>query len=184
MRKFAMLALLVLMAVTTACSAVPPTGDTSTQFLSAQNQMPAVSGYTTVNADSIQGALTAAATAANLTIANLFGAALVNRVDTLATCYRDVGAIDIKGYFSVIEAGGGMALLINNDRIANNLVQCIAETAGRGTDAQDASFQPCVKGGSFQATEGSVTNTFSYIYIGSTPTLCNAFQAHFAAKGG
>jgi len=187
MRKFTILAFLLLATVITACSAVPATGDTSNQALSAQSQMPEVAGYSTVNADSIQGAINAAATAASLSTANLFGAAAINRIDAFVACYRDVGAIDVKGYFSITEAGGGVAAVINNDRVANNLVQCVAQAAGNrngNNQAQGAEFQPCVKGGSFQVTAGDVTNTFSYVYMGSTPTLCNGFQAHFAAKGG
>jgi|GEM_PF-901672 len=183
MRKFATLVLLLVVAVTAACSAVPATGDTATQYLSAQSQMPAAPrGYTQVNAESIQGALSAAATATSLSTANLLGAGLVNRVDALVSCYRDVGAIDVKAYYSILEAGGGVAIVINNNRVANNLVQCIAQAAG-GMSPQDAAFPPCVIGGSFSATEGEITNAFSFIYIGSTPNLCNSFQAHFAGKG-
>lgn len=188
MQKFVVIALLLVAALTTACAAVvPDTGDTANQFLSAQNQMPPPpNGYQTVDADSIQSALSAAATAANLSAANVFGAAAVNRIDALVSCYRDVGAVDVKAYFSIMEAGGGVAVVINNDRIANNLVQCVTEALGRdrGARALDSAFQPCVKGGSFQAKEGDVTNTFSYMYVGSTPNLCNAFQAHFTSKGG
>lgn len=187
MRKIAILALLIAAVFITACNAIPATGDTAEQFLSAGNQMPAApTGYQTVNADTIQGTLTAAAQAANLSTANLFGAAAVNRIETLVNCYRDVGAIDAKGYFSITEAGGGVAVVVNNTRIVNNLVQCINETAGgrnSNPSAQNA-FQPCVKTGTFNVTEGEITNNFTYMYVGTTPTLCASFQTHFANKGG
>lgn len=182
MRRITVLVLLLLTAAMTACAALPPTGDTDDQVLSAQNQMPpAPSGYQTVQGDSVQAALNAAATAANLSTANLLGAALVNRIDALATCYRDVGALDARAYFSLTEAGGGVAIVINNDRIANNLIQCVNEAAGARFRSQDA-FQPCVSSGTFTASDAGLTNTFTYIYAGSTPTLCNAFQSHFTNR--
>ena len=147
MRRITVFVLLLITAAMTACAALPPTGDRDDQVLSAQNQMPlAPDGYQTVQGDSVQATLNAAATAANLSTANLLGVALVNRIDALATCYRDVGAIDARAYFSLRDAGGGIAIVINNDRITNNLIQCINEAAGARFRSQDA-FQPCVSKG-------------------------------------
>ncbi|MCU0465233.1 MAG: hypothetical protein MUF38_11770 [Anaerolineae bacterium] len=183
MRRITVLVLLLLtVALTAACSAIPPTGDTDDQALSAQNQMPpAPDGYQTIQADSIQSAMTAAATAANLSTVNLLGAALVNRIDALATCYRDVGALDARAYVSLRDAGGGIAIVINNNRITDNLIQCVNEAAGARFRSQDA-FQPCVSNGTFTASDNGLTNTFTYIYAGSTPALCTAFQNHFANR--
>jgi hypothetical protein len=184
MRKlFFVFTLLVVMGVSAACAAaVPPTGDTANQFLSAQQQMPGdISGYLVIQADTIQAAVATAAQAAGIATTQILGAAVVNRLDALVTCYREVGAVDAKIYVSPTEPGAGVAVIINNDRIANNLLQCAAQAAG--ARSQDAGFQPCVQGGTFQRTEGAVTNTFSFIYAGSTPTLCNAFNAHFVGRG-
>lgn len=185
MRRITVFVLLLLTtALTAACAAVPPTGDNANQVLSAQNQMPPVpSGYQTMQGDSIQAALNAAATAANLGTGNLLGVALTNRVDALVACYRETGAVDARVYYSIQDAGGGLAVVVNNDRLANNLIQCVNEAAGARFRSQDA-FQPCVSNGTFTVSDSGLTNTFTYIYMGSTPTLCTAFQNHFNALSG
>jgi hypothetical protein len=187
MRKFTAITLLILAAFTTACSAVvPSTGDTAAQPLSAQSQMPSVpSGYLEIPADSIQTLLNTSITGANVSVGNLLGAGVVNRIDALVTCYREVGAIDFKGYASVQDAGGGLAVVINTSRVTDNLLACIAQAAGaRSSSSAQSAFQPCVKTGAFKVESNGITNDFTYLYVGTTPNLCNAFQTHFTNKGG
>lgn len=184
MRKFAALALLIILAAfTAACNAVPATGDTSTDALSAQSQMPPLPNtYIEIPATTLQSILDTTLTGANLTTGNLLGAAAVNRITTLVECFRDVGAVDFKGYASVQEAGGGVVIIINTTRVSNNLLSCISQTFGgrnSGPSAQSA-FEPCVKNGTFTVQD----NNFTYLYVGTTPTLCSSFQTHFASKGG
>jgi hypothetical protein len=183
MPRLAFVALLLTALLVSACAAVPPTGDNAQQFLSAQTHIPPPpAGYQTLSGDSLQTTLSGALTAAGLGTGNVLGAALANRADALATCYREVGALDLRGYYKIgtRDAGAGVALVVNVDRITGNFVQCVTQAAG--VSAQSADFQPCIVGGQFSATEGSITNNFTYMYAGSTPELCAHFASYFAGK--
>jgi hypothetical protein len=159
------------------------TGDTANDPTAAQNFLPAApAGYTASDATSITSALTSVGGGVSAITGNPAVAAAIQRIDTLISCYRNVGAVAARVYTPTtyditnpVIPGVGAVAVINEDRIANNFLACATSPTGDSFSAQSAEFEPCISSGSFTAGN----ETLYYIYAGTTPDLCNAFQTNF-----
>ncbi len=187
MRKFLLLIVLALFAAMLAAAlAACSTGDSRTDAAAAQSFLPTVPGFNTVDADSIADGLAAAGAAANASFGNFLGSAAVLKVNDVIQCYQDVGAASALLYVPQTLVGGtqfpevGAVAVINETRIQRNLLQCVLGTADRGAaTAQAAAFEPCNMSGRFTASN----EQFNFVYIGTGPALCSAYQAHFTGLG-
>jgi len=142
-------------------------------------------GYTSVEAQTIQSALSTVSGGASLVTGNPVAAALVAQIDGMITCYRSVGALDARVYYqadiaNLIQGSGvpsvGALAVVNQDRVVNNLVQCALGSA-RGLDAQSSANQVCSSSGSIQV-DGQ---TIAYVYAATNQQLCDLLATPFNA---
>ncbi|MBK8024115.1 MAG: hypothetical protein IPK19_22460 [Chloroflexi bacterium] len=187
--------LLVLIAVlAAACSQlggagnlVPTTGDTASDASAVQRFIPNLSamGYTSVEAQSIQTALSSVSGGASLLTGNPAAAALVAQIDGMISCYRNVGALDARVYYQAnianlvqgtVPSVGALAV-INQDRVINNFLSC-ALGSGQGIGAQTAASQICSGSGQI-VVDGE---TIAYLYAATNRELCNLMISPFQGR--
>ncbi|HRL10718.1 MAG TPA: hypothetical protein PKX07_02500 [Aggregatilineales bacterium] len=169
--------LIVLLLVVSACDAVgTPTGSAS-DSTSAQSVMPAIADYQSIEATSIQAALTTAGVGGSLASGNPIAAGAITRIDQMITCYQSVGAVSARVYVRINPMTAGALAVVNEDRLAENLLACAVNPTGARAQTAD---QPC--GGSGRFTYQG--NNYSYVYGASSQDLCNAFVTHFNAFQG
>lgn len=182
MRKFLTLVMCVLVA---GCSLnIGPTGDTATDPSSARVLLPTLAGYNRTETDSITDALAATGAGAAAITGNLVVAGAIAQIDRMLACYREVGAVSAAVYTQTNIADLlqtqvpriGAVGIINEDRLVNNFMNCAI--SGR-FGAQTAEIQPC--GGSGSAVVNG--ETIHYVYAGTVPEVCQAFQQYFAGVG-
>jgi hypothetical protein len=177
-RLTAMMILVAMMSVLVA--ACTPTGDSTEEPESAQNLLPNIEGYTANDVDNIVNALTTLAAGASATTGNVPLAAGLARVEGIAQCLQDTGSIAANTYIESSPANFvpevGAALVINQTRVADNLVSCITGAAGGdGVSAQSVVIEPCFDTGSLTFNGDQV----SYVYVGVGENLCGFMAQHF-----
>jgi hypothetical protein len=165
--------------------AVPTTGDTSADPSAAQRFLPNLSnyGYSATDATSVSSAIASLGGSASLITGDPVTAALINQIDSMIQCYGRVGAVAARIYTetnigSVLQGQVpklGVLAVINQDRLANNFLQCALRQ--QGLSAQ-AAVEPCGGSGSF-SRDGE---TLHYIYAATNPDLCTLFVAAMPAS--
>ncbi len=176
----------------TACSqlgtggvvSVPTTGDTANDAAAAQQYLPSIPGYLSVEASDIVSAITSVGAPASLITGNPAAAAMFAQIQGMMTCYSSVGAVAARVYAqadiaTVLEGqipSAGVLAVVNVDRVVNNFLPCaLGSGRGEGFGAQTAS-QPCAGSGSIQAANGE---TITYIYAATNEDLCRTFAGSF-----
>jgi hypothetical protein len=179
MKRFAMIVLCALLM--TACS-LGATGDTANDAQAAQRYLPTVAGYTASNATNVSSALANLGVGASALTGNPAMSLAINRIDAMIGCYQNVGAVAAQVYsptqYDITSAdipGVGAVAVINEDRLRDNFLSCVVNNESADSFSAQA-FEPCFDSGSFEA-EG---DTFHFVYGGTTPELCTAFQQTFA----
>jgi hypothetical protein len=159
------------------------TDDSKTDAAAAQSFFPTYDNYTIQGSESTQDAIVTALGGTAAMTGNPIMVALVERVDTLLDCYREVGAVDAKVYLEKPETMGevrapiaGVLLVINQDRVVENFASCITTMPF----AQKASVEFCSGFGTFEFED----DTIHYFYGATNTPLCDMFQTHFSAYGG
>lgn len=161
-----------------ACASI--TG-TSNDTQSAQRLLPNISGYNTSSVDSIVSAITAAGAGAALTSGNPVMAAAIARSDSVITCLKNSGAVDGLTYTQATGGGiipeAGVAFVINQTRVNQNLLGCLLSTGqAQAFSAQAVDIKPCAETGNFRYEN----NDYTYIYVGVGDRLCGFFAQHFS----
>ncbi len=157
------------------------TGQTSSDAQSAQTLLPNIVGYNTTNADGFVDSLLTAAGAAGLGSGNVAVTAASAKTEQMLQCMQDRGAVASNFYVEQgVSAGNvipmsGMVVVVNQDRVAENFVNCLLGGQQDGITAQAAVIEPCANAGTFQF-QG---DTVSYLYASTHPALCAIFQGHF-----
>lgn len=160
-----------------------PTGDSSNDPAAAQQILPDLAGYTRTNAQSLTSAVTSISGGAALISGNPLLAALITRIDTMMTCYQNVGAVAASVYTQAdlgqVLSGQmpklGAVAVINQDRLSRNFLSCIVGNSG--ASAQAVSIEPCLGSGS-KVVKGE---TITYIYGGTDPSFCTSVDQYFNA---
>lgn len=152
------------------------TGDSATDTTSAQNLQPSVTGYDVYETGNVIDTVSNAAGAAALTTGNVPLAAAIERSGTIIECLEDRGAVSAQGYLesapSDVVPQGGFSLIINDDRVGRNLLNCAAESP---VGAQSLVPEICADAGEFVFSGES----FTYVYVGTGSQFCAAIQQHF-----
>lgn len=177
---------LISVLVLTACNAAE-TGDDDSDAEAAQNFFPRLSGFTVYETETVQDAITGVAGGAAALTANPALVLLVERVDTLLSCYRDVGAVDANIYVQNVDLNNaavplmGALVVINQNRVVGNFASCVSDAPLSGLlRSQAAQPEPCSATGAFNAENG---DRIIYAYAASDRPLCNQFDQHFAQFG-
>jgi hypothetical protein len=155
-----------------------PTGDTANDASSAQNQLPTFSQYSGTDADSVKDALTRAMQVGSLGTGNIIAAGMIERLNTMADCLGNVGALAGRVYTGGNPPVAGLLVVINNDRMASNFMSCALNPGLQSQQEGRQSVEPCAKAGTY--TDNSIG--YSYIYAATDPSMCGAFDGWLATK--
>lgn len=190
-----LISFLLLIGVLAGCSglgqivggAVPTTGDTQFDPSAAQRFIPNLSnyGYTATDAANITSAISSLGGSASLITGDPVVAGIISQIDSMITCYRNVGAVAARIYTpanlgSILQGqvpSLGVLAVINTNRIADNLLQC-ALGGNQAMSAQSTALQPCAGSGSF-VRDGE---TLTYVFAATDQNLCQLFTAAMPAS--
>lgn len=157
-------------------AACQPTGDAETDANSAQTLQPRVAGFQATEADSVSQQFTNTLVASAAVTGNAPLAAALERAGTTINCLEEAGAISGNIYQQTqnvqVVPQGGASLIINTDRVANNLLNCVTE---QPFSAQQLTLEPCAEIGTF-TRDG---DNFVYAYVAAGNEICAAFNTHF-----
>jgi hypothetical protein len=179
-RKMSLLLCVLAIVVVTGCSlnGVGSTGQTSNDVAAVQTYFPTIPNYSAAPVNDIVNAITTVTGGVSLATGNFLGSLAVSRLQTMAECYREVGAADARVYtqLNISQPVLGAVGIINQDRLTENFLSC---AVGGAAQTRSAEPQPCANAGSFTANN----NTYYYVYAASDQALCNEFANHFAQYG-
>jgi hypothetical protein len=167
----------LLLATLAACA---PTGDSIQDAESATRLLPNIAGYSAQDASSVSSVVASLGGGAAAVTGNVEITALLAQVDYTLQCLRTTGSIAAAVYTQEIPSGlvpsAGVVAVINQDRVASNLLACIVPQADPNqARALSASLQPCAGSGSLRF----LGDTFTYVYVWTTPEMCAITEQHF-----
>lgn len=169
--------LVVISIIALTLAACTPTGDDTSQPEAAQNLLPNINGYNANSVSNVVSAFTTIAAGASATTGNIPLAAGIARAEVVVNCLQNTGSIAANTYIEASPANivpeVGMAVVINETRLSNNLLACLLDA---GPAAQAVVIEPCVGNGSFTFNGDRV----SYVYVGVGERLCGFFAQHFS----
>ena len=173
MRRACLLIMLLLLA---ACS---DTGNEANDAGSAQRLLPNLANYSASDVDtSIDGAFAAVGGAA-LMGGQIGITAAIAKIEQILQCFQDRGAIAARYYqesgSSLIVPKVGAALVINQSRVSQEMINCALGGQEDEAAAQAFGIEPCASAGSLTYDGDAI----SYVYVGSHPDVCAIFQLHF-----
>jgi outer membrane murein-binding lipoprotein Lpp len=175
MRKFVMGLALVGVVLLSACT---NNNQTSSDANAAQSLLPNISGYTVTDTNNIIDAITAAGAGAALTSGNVPVAAAISRAEVVLQCLQDQGAVGAKTYVqdnvTNIVPEAGVAIVINRDRVNENLLGCMM-TTGQRMSAQTVDIVPCISSGDFTFQN----DNYTFLYVGVGDQICGYFAQHY-----
>ena len=158
LKNFALLSLLLIFAVS--CS---DTGNRPTDATSAQRLLPNLANYSATDVDTTIDGAFAAFGGASLLSGQVAITAVFAKAEQILQCFQDRGALAAKFYrqldSTVTAPKIGGALVINQSRINQEVLNCILGGQEGNANAQTIALEPC--------------------YVGSHPDVCEVFQLHF-----
>lgn len=179
MRLSRILFFVVLTMMVAACDQLAqPTGDSANDPAAAQFQLPSFAQYTSTDADNVKDALARALQAGSLGTGNLIAVGMIERLNTTADCLGSVGALAGRVYSSLNPPVAGLLVVINNERLTNNFMQCALNPGMQAQQEGRQSVQPCTKAGAY--TDNGVS--YSYIYVATDQSMCSAFDFWLSTK--
>ena len=160
-------------------SACSDTGNAANDAKSAQRLLPNLASYAASDVDTtIDGAFAAVGGAA-LMGGQIGITAAIAKAEQILQCFQDRGAIAARFYqeseSTLTEPKIGAALVINQSRINQELINCALGGQEDSASAQTFAIEPCASAGTL-TYEG---DAISYVYVGSHPDVCAIFQLHF-----
>ena len=179
MQRIKVLLLLMIVMVVAACDRIAqPTGDSASDASSAQNQLPSFAAYTSTDAANVKDALTRALQVGSLGTGNIIAAGMIERLNTMADCLGDVGALAGRVYSSINPPAAGLLVLVNNERLTSNLMQCALNPGAQAQTEGRQAVEPCASNGTY--TDNGVS--YTYIYAATDPSMCGAFEGWLGTK--
>lgn len=179
MQRLTVLLLLALVMLATACDQIAqPTGDRADDNSAAQNQLPSFASYTSTDASNVKDALTRALQVGSLGSGNIIAAGMIERLNTMADCLGNVGALAGRVYSSITPPAAGLLVVINNERLTNNLMQCALNPGAQAQNEGRQAVQPCASNGTY--TDNGIS--YSYVYAATDPSMCGAFESWLGTK--
>lgn len=179
MQRLKIAVLVVAVFMMAACDMISqPTGDSANDAASAQNQLPAFQQYTSTDADNVKDALARAIQIGSLGTGNFIAAGLIDRLNIMADCLGNVGAVAGRVYTGGNPVAAGLLVVINNERLTSNFMSCALNPSMQSQQEGRQAVQPCAKSGSY--TDNGVG--YSYIYAATDPSMCGAFDGWLTTK--
>lgn len=155
------------------------TGNTPNDATAAQRLLPNLAAYSATDVDTTIDGAFAAFGGASLLSGQVGITAVLAKAEQILQCFQDRGALAAKFYrqldSTVTAPKIGGALVLNQSRINQEVINCILGGQEGNASAQAFEIEPCASAGSF-VYEG---DNISYVYVGSHPDVCEVFQLHF-----
>ena len=159
----------LLLFITAGCSVLG--GDDVATTPPAVAMMPELPGYNTIEGQTITGYLSTVSGGATLLAGQPELAAAITAIDSIISCYQDIGAVRARVYSDQEEPlSAGAVAIADRNALASpaNLFRCVslpmaAEEAG--------GIQPCTASYTLERDD----NAFYIIYAGTTTEICQAF---------
>ena len=155
------------------------TGNEADDAKSAQRLLPNLANYSASDIDTTVDGAFAAVGGAALMGGQLGLTAIVAKAEQILQCFQDRGALAARWYqqseSTLTAPKVGAALVINQSRINQELINCALGGQEDAASAQSFVIEPCASAGSL-TYEGDL---ISYVYAGSHPDVCDVFQLHF-----
>ncbi len=155
------------------------TGNAANDANSAQRLLPNLAAYTATDVDTSIDSAFAAVGGAALMGGQIGITAAIAKAEQILQCFQDRGALAAKFYqsseSSLLAPKAGGALVINQSRVNQELINCALGGQEDNASAQNFAIEPCASAGSLTYQGDGV----SYIYVGSHPDVCALFKLHF-----
>lgn len=176
-RRWMIAMMLVLAVVLAGCD----TGDSASDATSAQNLQPNFTGYDVYETGNIVETVTNVSGVAAAGTGNVPLALAIERAGAIITCLENRGAVSARGYLETTPSSGllpqgGFSLVVNEDRVARNLLSCAAEAPA---SAQSVVPEVCANSGQFTFSG----EEFTFLYVGTGTEFCAAISQHFSNLG-
>lgn len=166
-----LLCVLMLIALLSGCDLLSPPPKPPAEPPAA-TMLPNLSGYTTVEGQTLTGYINKLSGGAALLSGNPELAVMLAGVDRIVTCYQQVGAVRARIYSHQAQPLSAGAVAIADKKALldpANFFKCVAPNVRMG--AQSAQIEPCTANYTLQK-DG---NEFYILYAGTTQEICRAF---------
>jgi hypothetical protein len=142
---------------------------------SAKDLLPDVPNTTVVEGQTMTQFLAKLADGAALAAANPELIPVIQRIETSASCYQNVGAVALRTYTDkTFPLNAGIVAIADRNAVTDpaNFLNCVVKPRSpQAAQAAQTALEPCAK----TYTLKKDTNEFYIAYIASTPQLCEAF---------
>ncbi|MFC1960036.1 hypothetical protein ACFLYO_04955 [Chloroflexota bacterium] len=183
MRKKTVGRLLVLVGIVlvAACGVVPgldPLNPPQSNVPSAASYLPNFTGYTRIEANSIQEYIASLGEAGAALTGQFEAVAVIEMVDRVSSCYQNLGVVAAAGYSKVaLPVVAGVVAVSNRDRLLDpqTFLACV------GLAQQPQSFMADGQGGgglqpcSYSYSVEIAGDTYDFLYAGTDLEICQAF---------
>lgn len=178
MRRLALVSVFILSLLLVACDSIQPTGDRASDAESAQNQLPSFANYIQTDAANVKETLTRVLQAGSIGSGNFIAAGLLERLNGMADCLGNVGALAGRVYTSPSPVALGLLVVINTERLTSNFMQCAINPSAQSQRDGAQAIEPCARAGSY--SDNGVS--YSYMYAASDPSMCASFDGWLNTK--
>ncbi len=140
---------------------------------SAKDLLPDVPNTTVVEGQTITQFLTKLANGAALTAANPELIPVIQRIETSAGCYQNVGAVALRTYTDkTFPLSAGIVAIVDRNALTDptNFLNCVVKPQPSAAAAVPT-LEPCAKTYTLKKDE----NEFYIAYIATTPQMCETF---------
>jgi hypothetical protein len=170
---------LVLVVITTVLASAVPACDIGSPQVTGTppvvQMMPNLPGYRVVEGRSVQEYIAGLAQGASLLSGNPQMLLLIELADQAISCYREVGAVNLRIYSDEsFPLSSGAIAIADRNRLTDpqTLFRCIG--GQMITSSAEPTLQPCAHSYTLERDD----NTFYFVYVGTTQEICQAFCAN------
>jgi len=140
---------------------------------SAKDLLPDVPNTTVVEGQTVTQFLAKLADGAALAAANPELIPIIERIETSANCYQNVGAVALRTYTDkAFPLSAGIVAIVDRDAVTDpaNFLSCVVKPQP-GVETSAPTLEPCAKTYTLKKNE----NEFYIAYIATTPQMCETF---------
>ena len=140
---------------------------------SAKDMLPEVPNTTVVEGQTVTQFLAKLADGAALAAANPELIPIIQRIETSASCYQNVGAAALRTYTDkTFPLSAGIVAIVDRNAVTDpaNFLSCVVKPQP-GVEAAAPTLEPCAK--TYTLKKGE--NEFYIAYLATTPQMCETF---------
>lgn len=168
----------VLASALVACDIVSPQATGTPPVV---QMMPDLAGYRVVEGQSLQQYIAGLAQGASLLSGNPQMLLLIELADQAISCYREEGAINMRIYSDEsFPLSSGAIAIADRNRLTDpqTLFRCVG--GQMITSSSEPTLRPCAHSYTLERDD----NAFYFVYVGTTPEICQTFCANLEGCAG